>query len=154
VVQAALKMARHRCALSVTPDLLQVFEDILADHMPQHCAAHNSAAASVDSGRFLSINKMLLQNPAAAARIGKAICDRPRIFSRLSQQFHHNLSASLAETTTKSVQRVRRHARRVVMAEVRCIPVVWLDQLVNHCNIVSRCEHPTLTPFSVHLSGS
>ena len=139
MAQAALKMARHRCAALVPPSLLQTFEDVVRDHLAKSSTAGQSGSntSTGTSGTF-SVNKMLLQNPASALAVGKAISEQPRTMARLALQFHRNLSASLAETASKSVQKMRRHAQRVVMAEVRMPPHAWLEQMGNHCNTVSR----------------
>lgn len=134
LVQVALKMARHRCAVSVPPTLLHAFEGIVCEHVAQDARSNSSGTAET-----FSVNKMLLENPTAAREVGKALGEMPRVLARLSVQFHRHLSTSLAETTTKSVQKLRRHAQRVVAAEVRSPPAVWVEQMVAHCDIVSRC---------------
>lgn len=149
-MQAALKMARRRCAGLVPPTLLQVFEQVVQEHISKHgrSAASGSDTTSGSASSF-SVNKMLLQNPAAAGAVGKAMGEQPRTMTRLTLQFHRNLSASLAETTAKSVQKLRRHAQRVVAAEVRSPPHAWLEQMANHCTTVSRYAldiHPSPLP--------
>jgi hypothetical protein len=145
-----MKLARDRCTRHITPDLLKVFEDIAVKSL-----AKSSSKKASDSHDTLSLNKMILQNPAAAAKVGTAMGEKPRIVSRLSQQFHHHLSAALAETMAKSVQRVRRHAQRVVLEEVRCTPMLWLQQMTNHCNTVSGCDYRPLAPLMlVYLYGT
>lgn len=140
-MQATLKMARRRSAMSVPPALLKVFEDIVANHVAKYGETTSDSCTSNGSGGTFSVNKMLLQNPAAAGEVGKALGERARIMARLSLQFHRSLSRALADTTTKSVQRMHRHARRVVVAEVRSPPPLWLEQMANHCDTVSRCAH-------------